>query len=366
MSAIYIEVNGIQYTNFESARVVCQLDAIASQFEFVAVSTKNEPLPFQLDDACTITIDDEKVLTGFIEKINVNYTSTDHTITIAGRSKTSDIIDSMINNLELRPPITLQAAIEKVISHIGASIQVIDNLGDIDPFNKAEDLLSPGVGENAFQFIEKLARKRQVLLTTNGDGNIVITQSGEDTAPTGLQNVVGGNENNIESASVSYDSTERFNKYISKSQLNITAINFSGAVGAKDIVSQKSPVVVDEETRASRQLVIQAESASSDQQNQKRAQWEANIRKSRSKVYSTSISNFSEDGILWRPNQLVSINDDFSGINAQMLVNTVTFVQDISGSNTTIALVDRDAYTLRLNEPSEGNSVGAGLTPQFN
>ena len=46
--------------------------------------------------------------------------------------------------------------------------------------------------------------------------NVVITQSGSGAAATGLQNVIGGNENNIESASVSYDSADRFGKYVLK------------------------------------------------------------------------------------------------------------------------------------------------------
>ena len=362
MSTLLLEVNGVQYSNFEAATVSLQLDAISGMFDFTAVSTEKDPLPFSLDDSCSIKADGVKILTGFIENIDVDYDSNSHSISIAGRSKTADIIDSMINSLELKPPITLKAAIEKVVAHIGADISVVDNVGNIEKFNAAEDLLSPEVGENAFLFIEKLARKRQVLLTCNGDGDIVLTQSGTDKAPTGLQNLIGGMTNNIESASVSYDSTDRFGKYVSKSQLNVTALNLSGKATAKDIVSQKSPQIIDEEIRQSRQLVLQAESASSDQQNQKRIEWEANIRKTRSFVYATTMSDFSINGKIWKPNQLVSVVDDFAGINAQLLINGVAFSQDRTGSSAVLALVDKNAYTLKLNEPEKGNKTGEGFT----
>lgn len=363
MSDLLLEVNGARYSNFESASVSLQLDAIADSFSFTAISTKNQALPFKLNDACVITVDGEKVLTGFIESISVDYDSGSHSIALAGRSKTADIVDSMINSLEIRPPVTLKAVIEKVIAHIGATISVVDSVGTLEAFNVAEDLLSPEVGQNAFEFIEKLARKRQVLLTCNGLGSVVITRSGTERAPTGIQNVIGGGTNNIESASVSYDSTDRFGRYVSKSQLNLAALNAAGITDAAEIVSQKSPVIIDNQIRQSRQLVIQAESASSDQQNKKRIEWEANIRKTRSTVYSTTMSAFGFNGKLWKPNQLVSVRDDFAGINAQMLVNNVTFSQSASGSDAVLAFVNKDAYTLKLNEPTKGDVLGAGLTP---
>lgn len=362
MSELLLEVNGVQYSNFETADVSLQMDTVADTFNFTAISTEKNPLPFKLNDSCVISADGQKILTGFIESISVDYDSSSHSIALSGRSKTADIVDSMINALEIKPPITLKSVIEKVISHIGASIAVVDSVGNLEKFNAAEDLLSPAVGQNAFEFIEKLARKRQVLLTCNGDGNIVITRSGTDTAPSGIQNVIAGDANNVQSASVSYDSTDRFGKYISKSQLNLTALNAAGLASASDIVSQKSSPVIDNEIRQSRQLVIKAESSSSDEQNQKRIQWEANIRKTRSTVYSTGMNGFSYGGKLWLPNQLASVKDDFAGINAEMLVNSVRFSISPTGSDTSLAFVNKDAYTLKLNEPTKGSVLGAGFT----
>lgn len=360
MSELLLEVNGIQYSNFKSASVSFSLDTIAGSFDFLAVATSGNLLPIKLYDTCVVTVDGIKVLTGFIESVHASYDSRGHSISLSGRSKTADIVDSMINSLEIKPPVTLKAVIEKVVAHIKADIKVIQNI-EIEKFNVAEDLLSPEVGQNAFEFIEKLARKRQVLLTCNGDGDIVLTQSSLDASPTGLQNVVGGNENNIESATAVYNSTERFGRYVSKSQLNLTALNSAGKTSSKEIVDQKSSDIIDEEVRGSRQLVLQSESSSSDQQNQKRAQWEANIRKARSLVYSVTFNGFSVDGKIWKPNQLVSIKDEFAGIDAQMLINGVSFFQDESSSSTEIDLIEKDSYTLKLNEPKKGNELGAGL-----
>lgn len=366
MNTILLEVNGIEYKNFTEASVATQLDTLAGEFDFRAVSTDKQPLPFKQDDLCKITVDEELVLTGFIEGIDVDYNATSHTIIIFGRSKTADIIDSTLNVFDINATsISLKEIIEKVISHIGADMNVINNVDGIKNFTKAEDKISPDPGTNAFEFIEGLARKRQVLLTSNGNGDVVITQSGADIAPMALQNILGG-ENNIESASVSYDNTERFSKYVVKSQLDTSAATFSGTVTPKAIANQTSPEIIDEEIRQSRQLVIEAENSSSDKEAEARAQWEANIRKSRSIIYSTELSNFGFNGNIWKPNQLTSILDDFAGIDAQMLVNSVTFIQTESSSRTILSFVEENAYTLLLNEPAKGNKKGEGLTTQFN
>lgn len=358
MSSIKIEVNGSEYSNFSSASVGLSIEAMSGEFAFEAVSTEREPLPIKLNDACSIIVDGEKVLTGFIEEISIGYDSKSHSISLSGRSKTCDIIDSSINSLEIKPPISLKGVIEKVVSHIGASIKVIDKTGLDNRFTPAMDLISPEVGENAFSFIEKLARKKQVLLTTDGEGNIVVTQSGDDLAPASLQSVLNGDENNIESASASYHSSDRFNKYVSKSQLNLVALNESGESSSEYIVSQKSVGVTDNGVRPSRQFVLQSESSSSDAELQKRSEWEANIRKSRSLVYTATVNGYGVGGKTWKPNQLTRIVDDFSGINAVMLVSTVDFSQEESGISTRLSFVEKNSYTLKINEPKEGDVLG--------
>ena len=187
-------------------------------------------------------------------------------------------------------------------------------------------------------------------------------RSGLETPPSGLQNIIGADDNNIQSANVTYNDSNRFGKYVAKSQLNLVALNASGSTDSKNIVSQKSPNVIDNEVRSSRQLVIQSESTSSDAELQKRIDWEANIRKTRSIVYATTVNYFSANGILWKPNQIVNIVDDFAGINAKLLINSVVFIQDGYSMSTSLAFVNKDAYTLELNEPTKGNILSEGIS----
>ena len=172
--------------------------------------------------------------------------------------------------------------------------------------------------------------------------------------------MLNDNTNNILKFSTSYDTTGRFNVYKIVSQLNpVTVIN-AGSTSNQSIADQSSQVI-NELIRDGRQLVLVAENATSSPKE--RAEWEANVRRARGKVYSATVDGFrNQTGNLWAINELVQVIDDFSGINSRMLVNTVEFTLDPDvGRSTTISLVEKDAYTLTLDPPVKVDVLGKGL-----
>jgi len=99
--SISISVNGQAFENFTSASVSIALDSISGSFNFTAVSTKGQLLPFRNGDACQILVDGEAVIDGFIEKLDYTYNAKSHSITVSGRDKTADLIDSTIKGIKL-------------------------------------------------------------------------------------------------------------------------------------------------------------------------------------------------------------------------------------------------------------------------
>lgn len=356
-----LEVNGIQYGRFTQASAVISLDSVARGFSFTAVSTEGLPLPFKGGEPCRVIVDGAPVLDGFIEIVDVDYDDQDHAITIEGRSKTGDLVDSSLEGKEINAPISLKKIIEDVIAEIGLEIAVIDNTGIAD-FNEAEDKLGPAVGENAFTFIERLARKRQVLLTSNGNSDVVITRSDPTEIEVNLQNIVGSNSNNIISGSVSYDHSQRFRDYLVKSQQNTSSLVFGGNADLSNVVDQGGSAL-DEEVRTGRKLVIKAEKASSNDQATERAIWEANIRRTRSQAYSATVNEYrTKSGELWSENKLVTITDEFADINARMLINSIEFKFGVTeGRKTVLGFVDKDAYKVEISEPQPVDNVGDNL-----
>lgn len=363
---IELEVEGQPYTQFVSASTENRLDALSNVFSFEAVATKDNPLPFKGGESCRVLVDGTVVLTGSIEVVEVTYSGAEHRVTVQGRGKTADLLDSTLDSIsDIRATgLNLKNIIERVISELGSDIGVVVNT-PTDDFNEAEDLAGPEVGENAFSFIEKYARKRQVLLTENGEGDIVITQSNDNLINSPLQNILDSPTNNILGASVSYDYTGRYNRYKFASSQNPVPLVLAGETDLTSLVNQGGGVQdPDPALRIGRQLILVAESPYSSSQCEERAKWEANIRKTRSRVYSVSLDGFqTQQNELWEVNSLVSIVDEFCGINSQMLINSVVFTYDNhQGSLTALALVEKNSYTLDLEEPKV-DKTGIGFFP---
>ena len=369
-NTLTIKVGGTTYGNFKEASATKWLDIVSNEFSFLATSEDAQPLPFKLDQPCKIYADGELVVTGFIEVIEVSADPRSHEILIAGRDKTSDLVDSTIDGLSsITGDVSLKALCEIVIAHIGSDLEVIDNAKPA-VFEAAQYISNPDPGTNAIEFLEHHARERQVLLTSDAQGRLVIDK------PVGVlvdgvarfrvrgfvQNQVGDPDgaNNVLRSKVSYDSTGRFRNYRVISQANIVALALAGTTEASSIANQSSSVFVDDEVRAGRQMVVMSETLSSSASALQRAMWTARVRKSRSKVYGATVSGYrNRTGNLWDINEIVSVNDDAADVHASMLANSVTYaVSPDDGPTVTMALLVKNAYSLTLEDPAAGDIGG--------
>lgn len=351
-----LEVGGVLYNRFTSATAEVRLDALANTFSFTAATTKGEPLPFKGGEACKVFIEGEKIITGFIEVVSGNYAVNSHVITLRGRDKTGDVVDSSLSNIsDLKSPLSLKKSIQKILENIGNNIEVID-LVNPELFTTAEDLSAPEAGVGAFEFMERLARKRQVLLTSNADGNIeIIKTPGETINELILQNVPNATGNNVLSASWSYDQSGRYNVYRMNSTLNPVTIAVSGAnVKTSDIVNQNSGRIIDSAIRAGRQFAVVSEGPYSAEQNVLRAKWEQRIREARGQLYTATMQGHKalDTGNIWQVNKVINVFDEIAGIFSEMLINSIRYTLDLSGGKlVTLSLVEKNAYNLEISKP---------------
>ena len=349
-----LEVNGVQYTDFTSANCEIRLDTLSNSFNFTTAMTAGQALPFKGGDACKIIVDGQQVLSGYIEVISVSYDGTSHDIEISGRDKTGDLLDSTIGQLDdIRGEgLTLKSLIELVLKNIGLDILVIDEVSP-KAFNAAEDIAAPEPGQNAFDFISQYAEKRQVLLTSNADGNIVIANNSGEVAPGAIQHVIGAEDNNVIASEFSFDTTGRYNSYKLSSELNPVALNNAGSTETSAIVNQ-SGGATDTEIRASRVLTLNSSVPLSITECIARATWEADVRKARGLIYSTQVREYrvaGQEGDLWQINKIYQIVDDFIGKIEPMLCNSVVYSLDVDGGRvTSLGFVGQKAYTLDLSE----------------
>jgi len=361
-----LEVNGVQYTDFVSGNCEIHLDALSNSFNFETVMTDGQALPFKGGEACKVIVDGETVLTGFIEVIDVDYDGESHSVSISGRDKTADVLDSTIDlkskdtgeggQDDIRGEgLSLKSLIEIVINHLGIDITVIDEVGP-PLFNGAEDIAAPEPGDNAFSFISKYAEKRQVLLTSNADGNLVIASNSGDPADGVVQHIIDAEDNNVLECNFSYDITGRYNSYKISSGLNPVALNNAGETDLASVVDQGGGVF-DSGIRSGRRLTLESRIPLSDAECLKRAFWEADVRKARGLAYFARVPLFrvgGDTGDLWEVNKIYQIVDDFIGKIEPMLCNSVTFTLDLDGGrSTSLGFVGQKAYTLDLDPEPE-------------
>lgn len=346
-----IEVKGRTYSGFTAATADVRIDTLCNSFSFSIGPGPELTIPMNRGDECVVTVDGEPIVKGYIEIINGSGDATSHTIDIIGRDRCSDLVDSTLLPIkDIKTPITLKRIIELVISSIKSDLEVVDLTGV--KFEKSEDIIAIERGDGAFDFIEKLARKKQVILTSNSDGDVVIQQAAGRYIDAAIVNEKNGKSNNVISYGFSYDDTQRFNRYESLSNLNVNTLGTTPGI-LPDKATDQRGFVQDNKIREGRQLVLVSEKAGSSTNMTKRAAWEMNIRKARSRTYHAVIHGYrNQTGEIWTPNTIVRVRDSHAQIDDLMLINAVTYrIDETNGMNVEISLVDKDTYTIEAAEP---------------
>ncbi len=381
---ITIEVDGDVYTGFVGASVTQSLSDVCNSFSFSASAADGVPLPFKGQEACRIYVDGALKLTGAIELINVDGDGKKHNITLSGRGKCGDLLDSMLGPMEdLQGTLSLKSICEKVIAQLGLDIEVIDHVRP-KTFEAMVDMGSPDAGEFAIDFLEPLARKRQVLLSENANGDLIITrarsvlsQSEAELDSIGLLTPIAGDDqggavgayihhrvddpelkNNVLEYAFSRDFTGRYNIYRTVGSMSVVAASLEeeqlAVLGlSAQFMSSQLALTRDKAIRKGRQHVLVDESAIPKGDTAERSRWERDIRRARGDVYGVTVDGFKHaGGEHWFPNTFVTVLSEYAGINDKMMVDTVTFDQS-PDARTTLSLIDKDAYSLSLAEPVE-------------
>ena len=338
--SISLRVNGTEYVNFTSAQVTLSYDKLSNVFGIQTIGT---PV-VQLDGLVELYVDTQKILTGYVEQITVSSSDDAHVFMLNGRDRTRDLVDSTLTSLsDIRSDIHLRDLIKLVIDDIGSDLQVIDNANP-DVLSSAVDIESPEPGMNAFEFLETVARRRQVILSSNADGDVVIEVS--DGVDNGL--VVPEHIR----ASVVSSTTQRYRTYNIVSDVNSRGGNPLAALGldSTDATVSQSTTVTDEAIRAGKTLTIVAEDSYPKDALRKRIAWERTNRVARSVEIEYTIAG---NQIAYTPGQLVTVKNSLLGIDDTFFINETTFgYSDRDGSTTTLRLLGKRAFE-RIAEPKD-------------
>ena len=373
---ITINIDGVDYSRFLDFSLKRDLDDFCGETRLTVNATRDIKTgilnSFPIKDAAEVIMacDGEPILTGYVTGIIVDTTTNQHNISYIINDKTVDLIDNRLDSKQINTPITFDNLIKKVLdlsniesinpvfgkiyaakSTFSNKIAVINNAGLIDKFLLSEKIRMRS-SEEAYNFINRYADKRQIVVNTDGNGNIVINAIGSETAETMLKNIDGAKDNNMRYSNFSSSSRHRFNKYIVRSMYKKSKGTTAPSVG----------IAYDNEIRSSRVITIMGSTSLTNAECKKRAEWEANIRKMKSFKYTAGVIGFRQksDDIkslgfagnpLWKINQMVMVQDQDSNIEDEMLIKTVVYNQSADkGSTCDLTLVKKQYYTDSLNE----------------
>ena len=330
-----LKIDGVYYGGWKTVRVTRSIEQMAGTFELEVTERwpgQPQASPIKPGQACQLFLDGTAIITGWVDVVSPDYDADKHTIRVAGRDKTCDLVDSSaIHKSGQWHNVKIDQLAKDLLKPFGVGLVVDADLG------KAFSSWNIQEGETVFECLERAARMRALLLTSNPAGHLVITRAGNVRLDAGL---VEGR--NIKAARAELGRKERFSTYIAKAH---------GRLGADGDIEHASPSasVKDDIITRYRPLIVLAESHSENASLRDRAEWERNVRRGRSARGSVTVQGWKQPGgAVWQPNALISVTSPLLWLdNAEMLIVGCTYsLDDRQGTLTELAIAKPESFQL--------------------
>lgn len=256
-----------------------------------------------------ITASGDLLLTGYVRDVNTSYQNQDRSLSLGFVSRTVDFIEASaihptgeILNRDL-------VAIARELDSYGIGIETD---GSSFPVEIRHKLM---LGETGFSSIERRARARGALIYDTPKGRLKIATKPEGVHAGTLRRGV----NILPGASASFTEDGRFSE---------TRIRGQQSEGSEKQHLRSQTKVSDTGLTRSRVLILPQEGEGTIDRMRERAIWQARRAAGNSVTASIPVSGWRDDnGRLWAPNWLISIEDDFLGIEGMMIIKNVSFQQ---------------------------------------
>lgn len=342
-------VDGVYYGGWKRLRVSRSIECMAGSFEFEVTELwpgQPKAAPVKAGAACRVFLDEQRIVTGFIDTRSVDIDSAKHSVKLVGRDKTGDLIDcSAIHKSGQWHNVKLDQLARDLTKPYGLEVRVLTDVGKPFPSFNIEE------GESVFECLERAARQRAVLLTSDEYGDLVIARAGQKKLDVAL---VEGQ--NIKAARADFSWKDRHSEYTVKGQ---GRLGKSGDPEHSEAVGK----IKDEIVSRHRPLIVISEVHNTNATAKERAEWERNVRRGRSVRGSITVQGWCDpSGALWRPNCLVSVTSPSLWLaDAEMLiVGCVYTLDEERGTLTELAIARPEAF-----ERLEGVSAGKAFSKKL-
>lgn len=329
---VEVEVDGGRFSAWEEASVTGSQKEAARSFRLKAAAEQGGRAlkeQFKVGAKVKIYLGGDLVCSGFVDSYNPSLTATTATVTISGRSKGGDAVDSSVKHKTGRFKKKKPDAIAKeMVKETGIDVDITS---DADDLEEIDYQVTPG--ETVFRAVEKMARQQGKTLSGQADGSIKITDAKKAKRQSG--SLVEGR--NIKSGEANHNGANRHSEYIVKGQ---------APIGHGTDALEIEAVAKDSEVKRKRPVIVVQDQDTDKKRTKKRAKHRRDKAAGDGLKATITVQGWrDESGALWEPGKLVWTESPFLALEQEMLIESVIYSQDgSSGSETKLSLVDPRAH----------------------
>lgn len=313
------------------------LDQMAGSFELELTyrgDSSGAARTVKAGDRCEVVLGGDALITGYVDRVDRGVDAQQRTLRVTGRDAAADMVDcSAVHS----PGSWSNAALATIASALAAPFGVnVRVTGDAGPPLKKFALQQ---GETAFAALERLARYRALIVTSDGRGGVMV-----GNPETGLRGGRIAYGVNLLGAEASSDHVERHSAYIIKGQ--------SSGDDERNgkVVAQVKGEASDPALARYRPLLIIGEEQSTPAALKKRAEWEKTVRAARAETATVTVPGWfagdsAASGSVWAPGMMAEIAAEPIGLSGDRLIERVRLTRDADGTRSELTLVPPGAWS---------------------
>lgn len=349
-NTVTLSAGGHDYGGWKDVSISAGLERQARDFT-VSITWKwpgggDVPVRIRQGEAVEVRIGQDLLLTGYVFSTPIRYDGQSITLSIAGRSKTADLVDcAAINTPGQWRGQSVQKIVEALAGEYG--IKVVNE----SAVTLGLDDHSIEPGETAFESIDRLLTLSRLFSTDDGRGRLVIASPG--TAGRAVDKLEMGE--NILEGDAALDFSNVFSEYITRGQRSGSDESFGVAA------TEVEAALVDERVTRRRVKVIHQSGQMTAKLANDRVLWErANAISKALAIHYTVQGWRQSNGQLWRHNMIVTVVDPLIGLERDMLISEISYELSESGTLTKMTVAPPDGFLPEPNDAYERRKLKKG------
>lgn len=348
---VHLHVGTEIHEGWKDVSITLAIDRLSGQFDVSLTDSwiahgQRERLKVTEGDACTVRIDGETVVTGYIDEVARDYDDASRRTSLRGRDKAGDLVDCSAPVQDWRDR-TLAAIASDLCRPFGINVSARSAAASVTPFAR----FATNPGDTVAATLERMLRQRGLMAWSDGLGGLIIDTVTASAPVATLQPGV-----NILSGQCTRSMADRYSAYTAMAHAD-------GGADADDLedadtITAPSGSAADPGVPRHRPLVLVAETQAGGPTLASRADHEAKTRAARAAQAVYSVPGWKNpSGALWRPRQTVTLQDDLLSLSGRWIITQVQFRQTDREGTVTELTVARAAAFAVLAEPEKATGA---------